>query len=349
MKTKLKGLQSMRLFASLGVLQYHLWNNYLGVVIVSPGTDYFLILAGLVTALTQTQRIQDKKWGDYIYARYVRLYITYIPLFLITVLVKWHELSLDVILRSFFFIPLPGGGFPVIGAAWMMSMFLLFYLVFSTVYIFRSEPFLWLIFSLWAGLIVAYNWLHWNPGLPAHWSNLFFDERNINLLMGYAAGTLLRDRKISPLPAKWLLWIGIAGLIGMTTLENTLPVHLSRVIALGVPAAMFALGLGSLEQRGVPYRVVWFFKLPLLVALGEVSYVLYLSHGIVLHMWSMIFPITPALVPVISLAAVLIAFLIFRYWEKPLLQYFKGKPKESLGSIPGGLDSIYSQPASREP
>ena len=108
---KIFSVQSMRLFASLGVVQFHIWSNYLGIVIGHPGTDFFLVLVGVLAALVQAKQIASSGWWNYIKARYVRLYITYMPLFflVLAIKIKWHEATWDWALRSFFFIPLKVG------------------------------------------------------------------------------------------------------------------------------------------------------------------------------------------------------------------------------------------------
>ena len=121
-KRQFDSWQSLRLFASVGVLQYHLWQNYLQVNIGHPGTDFFLVLVGTVAALTQARRIPEGKWRRYFLSRMVRLYVVYAPLFLMTIGVKWNEATWDWMWRSFLFVPI-ADRLPVIGATWMLIAF----------------------------------------------------------------------------------------------------------------------------------------------------------------------------------------------------------------------------------
>ena len=289
---KIRTLQTMRLFASLGVVQYHLWHNYLGVAIGHPGTDFFLVLVGVVTALTQTKRISTYSWIAYIRDRYIRLYITYIPLFIMVLVIKWHEANWDWVWRSFLFLPL-ADRLPVIGAVWMLSQFMVFYFIFGLVFLVRTELVLLPVFFTWIAAITAYNWLDWKPGLPTHWSELLFEGRNLEFIFGYLAGVILRNDRGSIFWGRWVFWIGVIGIIGSGVLLNVGMSITARIFLVGLPVTFFILGLARLEQQQVPSRIVNFLTKPSLVWLGGTSYVLYLSHSVFLQAWSYLFPVTP--------------------------------------------------------
>ena len=280
----------------------------------------------MVAALSQAQRIPSGRWGNYILSRYVRLYVIYLPLFLLALAVKWDQATFDWIWRSFLFVPLPDRP-PVIGATWMLSYFMLFYFIFSLAFLFHREAILGLIFSIWVAGIVAYSWLGWKPALPSHWASLFFNERNLDMLLGYGVGVILRN---NCLPVRWargLCWVGLAGLLGGTALLNIYQGDLIRSLFLGLPIALFILGLAALEKARTndwPVRVLAWRGL---VWLGGTSYVLDLSHGIFLQAWNRVLPITPGLTPVITLAAVAAAALGTMFWEEPVLQKLRSKLK----------------------
>ena len=105
---RFESLQSMRLLASLAVFQSHLWTNYLGLSFVHPGTDFFIVLVGTAAALSDAGKIPEGGWKNYLIKRYLRLYITFIPIFLLYVIGGRDELTPDFLIRSFFFIPSPG-------------------------------------------------------------------------------------------------------------------------------------------------------------------------------------------------------------------------------------------------
>lgn len=339
-KKKIESLQSLRLLASLGVLEYHLWNNYLDVPFGHPGTDFFLVLVGAVAALSQTRGISEGKWRNYVLSRIVRLYATYIPLFFITLSVKWEMVTWDLAWRSFLFVPIPGS-MPVIGCTWMLSYFALFYLLFSLAFLARREFFLLPVFTGWALAITAFNWLGWQTGIPDHWESVLLAERNLNMIMGYTAGVALRNQWVNLRWGRALLWIGIIGTAGGTLLLNIIASESNRSLYLGLPVALFVLGLGVLERSNTPSRIVRALTKPWLVWLGGTSYALYLSHPLFLHAWSRLLPVTPWTVPLITLGAVSVSVVITVLWEQPLINLLKvrlGLEKEqsprSLSPLP---------------
>lgn len=321
-KKVIVSLQTMRLFASLGVVQYHLWHNYFGVTVCHPGTDFFLILVGMISALNLAGQIPSGNLWGYIRARYIRLYVTYIPLFILTLVIKWPEAACDWVLQSFLFIP-TADRLPVIGATWMLSMFILFYFIFALAFLARTEVILWPIFAVWSVGVVSFNWLGWEPGLPVQWSNLFFNERNLDFIFGYVAGVILREGKLPQTFGRPLMWIGLVTVITGTTLLNLGFNSVNRTLLLGLPVTLFVLGLAYLEMHGIPDQLVRVLTWPSLVWLGGASYALYLSHGIYLRIWSSILPVAMSLIPIITLGAVLVAAVGYLCWEKPLLGYLK--------------------------
>lgn len=312
----------MRLFASLAVVQYHLWSNYLHIPLGHPGTDFFLALVGFVAALTQARRIRGGNWRAYIKGRYLRLYITFIPLFVITLAFKWQDSTWDWAIRSFLFVPLPSG-FPVIGATWMLTMFMLFYFVFSLSFLARDEKFLGPLFIIWALLIGAYTWGGYSTIIPYHWENVIFSERNLEFILGYGAGIIARKHMLNLPASRSVFWAGAIGVMVGTVLLNLDPTMTTRSLLVGVPVTLFILGLAGLEQNNAPDAVVRVLCNRWLVWLGGASYVLYLSHGIVLFGWSMLLPVTLWLVPAITLTTVAASMLGYLLWEKPILHFVK--------------------------
>lgn len=323
MKTRLiKSLQTMRLFASLGVLTYHLWHNYLGVSIGHPGTDFFLVLVGTVAAITEARRFEAGKWLAYLKARYIRLYVTFIPLFFLTLLFKRDELTADWAFRSFFFIPMPDRS-PVIGATWMLSFFLLFYFVVSIGLLFRKEGVLLAMLGSWSVGVVAYVWLGWNPGISGEVTSFLFNERNLNFVFGYLAGMLIRDERIHLTLAKWIFALGFLGVVAGTALLNLGAGMNGRSLYLGIPVTLFVIGLASLEQNDSPDAVTRFVTSRPMVWLGSTSYVLFLSHSIFINAWHMVLPVTPFMTLLITAGAVVFAALGYHFWEEPILQFSK--------------------------
>jgi exopolysaccharide production protein ExoZ len=343
---KLYSLQSLRLFAAICIVEFHLWHNYLGITIGHPGTDFFLVLVGLVAAYTQRGYITQGRWGGYLAARGVRLYVTFAPLFLIAVFFKRQEATWEWVLRSFFFLPQPDR-FPVIGATWMISHFLLFYALFALVIWSRREHLIWGIFLLWTIGISSYMWGGWQTHLPAEWASLLFAERNLDFIFGYAAGVLLRQRAVSPFWARRLAWLGAAGVIAGTVALNVGASMDGRSLWIGLPVTAFVLGVAALEQHAAPSILVSILSQRWLVALGAASYVIYLSHGMAIALWSRFLPVTPLSAPLITACALAVGVLGYRLWEAPLM----ARTKRRL-AFAHGLSKPYpaqSSPSSAAP
>lgn len=318
----LKSLQSLRIFAALGVVQFHLWHNHLDVNFVHPGTDFFLVLVGVVAAHNQASQIQNGNWWKYISGRYKRLYVTFVPLFIITLLAKLSEADVSWVVKSFLLIPMQDQS-PVIGSTWMLSMFILFYFLFSIGFLLRTEKSVWAIFGVWLILILAYSFGGWSTGLPKVWSNLFFSERNIDFIMGYAVGTILRYEWVQSRHARIALWVGLAGILAGTVLLNLGNTQAARSLTIGLPTALFVLGIATLEQQHIESQLVKVLTVPALVWLGGTSYVLYLSHGMFFRVWSMVLPVNFMAVLPMTLGAMLAAALVYAFWEQPVLTYLK--------------------------
>jgi len=325
LKKRIDSLQTMRLVASLAVFQYHLWVNYLGLAFIHPGTDFFIVLVGMVAALSDAGKIKQCPWKHYILRRYLRLYVTFIPVFLFYVFAGRDELTPMYLVRSFFFIPSPGR-MPLVGPSWMLAMFLVFYWLFSLSMLFRREASLIPIFTLWGfGSLLI-------PSLDIHFPvfdkgfQLLFNLRNLEFIAGYGAGWLVRNRYISSRLGRQLLGAGILLLLaGALLLNMRIYSDSMRVILFGASMTLIAGGLAGQEQNGVHSASMWVVTHPWLVWLGGASYVLYLIHNMVLRIWDTVLPLTPWQVPLVTLVVLLVAGLGYQFWEKPVLAFLRRK------------------------
>ena len=329
---KIYSLQSLRLFASLMVFQYHLWNNYLNHDFFHPGTDFFIVLVGFVSAVSQAQYIPSGNWGKYIWNRYLRLYVTFIPIFILYIIAGRDPFNLEYYIKSFFFIPIENK-LPIVGPTWMLTLFLLFYWSFSLAFLFRRESVLIPVFTLWGLASLAYSWFNWNPGLPVEWSNALFNHHNIEFIFGYLGGKILLFNRIDRRAGEWVLAIGIVSIIPGIIILNLGTVNLIwRTFLAGIPTTIIILGFSVLEQHQSTNPLLRFLIHPWLIWLGGTSYVLYLIHNMVLRIWDTIIPITPIQIPLITIAVIGASAIGYRLWEKPVLEILKRKSyrRESL-------------------
>jgi peptidoglycan/LPS O-acetylase OafA/YrhL len=320
---KIGSLQTLRLIAATSIFQYHLWNNYLDRKFDDPGTDTFLVLAGIVAAIVDTRYISNGQWGKYIWGRYLRLYVTFIPVFLLYILAGRDVLTTEYVLKSFFLIPLYDQ-LPLVGPSWMISMFLVFYWLFSLAILFRREQALIPIFGLWGAGCALYYWLNIKPDFHPEWIGTIFDLRTLELILGYVTGKLIASRRVTLQAGSWLLFLGVVALVGGIIQINIIDPSLvvtERVFFYGIPMTLVALGLVTLEQQGSQNRLFQLFTHPWLVWLGGTSYVLFLIHNMIIRVWDTVIPITVIQTPLIFIVVVIAAALGYQYWEKPVLAF----------------------------
>jgi peptidoglycan/LPS O-acetylase OafA/YrhL len=325
LKKRIDSLQSMRLVASLAVFQYHLWTNYLGQPFLHPGTDFFIVLVGMVAALSDAGKITRGAWRKYILGRYLRLYVTYIPVFLLYVFAGRDEITPTFLIKSFFFIPLPGR-LPLVGLTWMLAMFLVFYWFFSLAFLSRREATLIPIFTLWGiGCLLTKN-LDLHTPVFDEGFQILFSVRNLGFIAGYTGGWLVRNGRISGELGRKLLGIGLLLLLAGVLLLNFGKYDISiRVMLYGTAMTLIASGLASQEQAGVNSVSIRVFTHPWIVWLGGVSYVLYLTHNMLLRIWDTLLPLTPWQVPMVTLVGLLVAGLGYQFWEQPVLAFLRRK------------------------
>jgi peptidoglycan/LPS O-acetylase OafA/YrhL len=313
----------MRLIASLAVMQYHLWHNYLGVDFLHPGTDFFIILVGMVAALSEARRIPEGNWKGYLGGRCLRLYVTFVPIFLLYMISGRDTLSVEYVLKSFFFIPMPDR-LPLVGVTWMLAMFWIFYLLFTLAFVFKREWVLIPILGTWGIASMVITITHFKFPVFNEGFEIIFDIRNMEFAFGYLGGWLVRNRKITtPIASKFFV-SGILCLLPAIWLLNTSDaLDDYRVFLYGLTMAVIATGLAGLEQQGGWKGLIKVVTHPWLVWLGGASYVLYLTHNMVLRIWDALVPITILQTPIITIVVLVVAAIGYRYWENPVLNFFR--------------------------
>jgi peptidoglycan/LPS O-acetylase OafA/YrhL len=325
MTKRILSLQSMRLVASLTVFQYHLWNNYLYVPFLHPGTDFFIVLVGMVAAITEARRIPQGNWGKYLGGRYLRLYVTFVPVFILYMISGRDPLSVGFVVKSFFLIPI-ADSLPLVGVTWMLSMFLVFYWLFSLTFVFRRESVLIPIFSFWILACLITEFMEIKFPFFQEGFDILFNLRNLEFVLGYLGGWLVRSQKISARLSGILFVIGLIGIVPAIWFLNTASYDSSlRVFLYGPFMALIATGLAGLEQQGGWPGLIKWITHPWLVWLGGTSYVLYLLHNMFLRIWDALIPITMVQVPIITIVGVVVAALGYQFWEKPVLDFLRRK------------------------
>jgi peptidoglycan/LPS O-acetylase OafA/YrhL len=257
----------------------------------------------------------------------------FIPVFLVYILAGRDELYPEFILKSFFLLPIQDH-LPLVGPTWMLSLFLVFYWLFSITFIFKSERVLYPIFIFWTLGCVYYSWLGWRPAIAPEWFQIIFDIRNVEFIFGYLAGKLVMAPKIkmNSRISIWSLTVGVMALIISIVWYNGITHELEsniRLFLYGLPLAMILFGLTCLEQLDKENIIIKVVTYKPLAMLGDTSYVIFLIHNVILRIWDEVIPITAIQEPLIIIVVLVAANIIYRLWEKPVLNYFRARTLEA--------------------
>lgn len=303
---KLRSVQSLRAVAALLVLFYHLSNGKFNAG--GGGVDIFFLISGFIMGtigIKETPRA-------FLLKRLIRIAPLYwlitLAMCLVSVVGLLANFSFDVrrLALSLLFIPHldPSGHiWPLFVPGWTLNIEMLFYAVFA-VALLSARPLL--VASLLLCALVALGLHDWQTPALQQWTTPMLLEFIVGLGIAH-----FRDR----LSAKIAMPILILSLVlFVATAFASIDLTPYRVIVWGLPAGLLLAGCIGLEDAGKwPARL-----LAPLEKLGDASYSLYLTHGIVLAAIFKFVPmgrLTPFIAVVVALA---IAQLSFRFIEKPI-------------------------------
>jgi exopolysaccharide production protein ExoZ len=305
-------IQALRAAAALLVVFYHafdMWSVRInpaapGVSWVNgaAGVDIFFIISGFVMVVS-SRRIasQPRAWWTFVQQRIVRIVPLYwllttaklVLVFFFADLALRSGIDFDYVARSYLFFPLVDGAGhfrPLLPVGWTLTYEFLFYLLFALALALRVDVLRVLVPGL--GLFVAVA-LFRTQSWPA-WT-ILFNTIVIEFIFGVALAKLtLRGWQLPAGVAACLVVAGFALILVVPEGSESL-----RTLTWGVPALAIVTGAVSLERHAATAIPRW------LLALGDASYSIYLTHGFV--------------VPVIGLV------FIFFHWT--------GVPAEALAAI----------------
>ena len=284
----LHNIQMLRAVAALLVVLHHALPHYevMGGSL-SPiktlahwgfaGVDIFFVISGFIMAYTTFPKARTRSNATiFIKHRLFRIYLGYWPFFLIMLLI-WYikdpdRLHVLDILGSFFLTNTNMFQL-VLPVSWSLTYELYFYLLFLLTFMVSVKQLYKIIplFSLLIALLSGYTFLTHTEPAPLLYSPF---------LLEFFSGVILymfRERLLSSamLPLALLISVSAYGYAFSYEITN----GLLRVFSLGGGAFSLVWSVMILEQQQI-YRAGRF-----LVALGNASYTLYLSHLIILEMF----------------------------------------------------------------
>jgi peptidoglycan/LPS O-acetylase OafA/YrhL len=282
-------IQALRAVAALLVVLYHafeLWG--LRVDPAAPGVkwtngaagvDIFFAISGFVMVISSRRLVEKPDaWLVFLWHRVIRI----VPLYwlLTTLKILGVVLLPGIVLRtshdfysvaaSYLFLPVvdTAGHFrPVLPVGWTLTYEFLFYLFFAAALAIRIDVLRILVPGL--GLIAAValfrteTWPDWT---------ILFNTIVLEFVFGVVlAQWTLRGFRLAPAFATALVLGGFVTILVLPMGPENL-----RLLSWGLPAFAIVAGAVSLEPLVAPALPRW------LLALGDASYSIYLSHGFVL-------------------------------------------------------------------
>ncbi|GAB6841090.1 peptidoglycan/LPS O-acetylase OafA/YrhL [Methylorubrum rhodinum] len=336
-------LQYLRAVAALLVVAYHLHHSLqrLGYDGGWPdwtqrGVDVFFVISGVVMWLTT----RGRPIGPL--AFYRRRILRIVPLYyLLTTLVSLTLIAVPAavqsgrfdglhILGSYLFLPLRhpvlGTPVPVLVPGWTLNCEMVFYAVFGLTLLLREGLRIPATMTALALIVLAGAQAPDDSAAAA----LYGSSIMLEFGLGLALGAFIGGGRSLPTPYAWAV-------LGLGTLALAVAPEAPRFLTAGLPACAIVAGALSLERRGhMP-------TLPPLLLIGDASYALYLSHGIVLSACTQ-FALKAGLGPsawlsvvfaVASLCAVTVsAVALYRCVERPLLRRLAPAPAVASSAVP---------------
>jgi exopolysaccharide production protein ExoZ len=296
------------------------------------GVDFFFVLSGFIIVYScYTGFGKPLELRNYALRRFIRVFPTY-WLVLTGALIGNQLVQRDKAPISAYWLLeqyslLLKAGEPWLGPAWSLQHEFMFYALLAT--FFFSFKFGFLTLSLWLIGIVLYHFQFSLEAISTSWINVAFHLYGLHFLCGAFLGFLMRKDKGLTLPTIVLVALGLVGLYLMYQQSMTFrSVSLLRygTAAVGFAGIMGGLLILSKNFPKAPTSLVW---------LGSISYSLYLVH---LYPISYLYAILSRLnwysrlpewlIFTVGLAAaLLVAHLIFKYFETPTIAWARRKEK----------------------
>ncbi|WNW10667.1 acyltransferase [Pseudomonas sp. DTU_2021_1001937_2_SI_NGA_ILE_001] len=351
---RLFSLQGLRGVAVLGVVLFHMTSveaKYSGGDRLLPqwleffqlGVDLFFVISGFVMVIVSRGRFQDGREAQrFLYNRVSRIYPTYWLYYFITLAVYLVQPGMvnsghgeSNLLASFLL--LPSDKVLLVMVAWSLVFELWFYLVFSALLPWQERR-LPMFLALWAVVLVAFNamqdWQDYSPVVQ-----IILHPYALEFIAGAALALFFYSPASARLPDR-LVWalLGLAALLGVPLIGylQLFEGHgLARMLVVGVVFGTLVLATALLERRGL------LSPTPALVAVGDMSYTVYLSHllvlGVIGRVWlwwggSPLSLLDNFLFALLMLAAVLCyGWVGYRCFEKPVLDRANAFSKRYFG------------------
>lgn len=362
MARQLLAVQALRAIAAIAVVLAHLTpfeGKYVMGEVVLPrafnygqaGVDLFFVISGYIMAATTAGRFGSVDAArDFLRRRALRIYPVYwayLTLVCAVWLVAPRVMNAGAavppdLLASYTLLPHQNGHLLLV--SWTLSFEMFFYLVFAGLLALLRNGRLGLALAAWAAVTVA-GQLLLQPGRPQPYLNLIFNPLVLEFIAGAALALLLprlaatQARRLGlPLVLGGLL-VAVAGIDAMLDQGGAFPEDWPRVLVFGSAATLLVAGCVLLEPVLAGRLPGW------LIALGDASYSIYLSHlltiGLVGLLWRAGLAADHPLNHLLALATALIGSLVvgllsYRWLEQPLMALLRGRRRRPALAVSAG-------------
>ncbi|MBS4196428.1 acyltransferase family protein [Lederbergia citri] len=317
---------------SLTMHEYFDFNLFgLHALPMSGGVSYFFALSGFMMYYVYRNHFgQMDQMKKYVINRFIRIYPLYWILTIVLLpflfIFPWygvgHETELETIISSFLLSPNPSGEPPVLIPAWSLKFTVLFYLMFSLLFLPRPRIAM-AILAIWGGLCAAvfigyipvYNFI----------TEFLLNEINLILLGGILAAYVVTHVRIN-----WFFsfLFAITGFLGFPFMwKNSLNpiININFDLGTGFASILLIIGIASIDLKKdirIPKQLNY---------LGNAAFSIYLSHNLALDFFSEVFSRFPIYETIggwilsIVFFVIMISFgsLVHSYFETPLINILR--------------------------
>jgi peptidoglycan/LPS O-acetylase OafA/YrhL len=324
----IKHVQVLRALASLMVIFMHLQYLMSSICVYNfgwQGVDLFFVISGFVMVFT-TKKIRPS-WAAFFLSRIARIVPFYwfmtLSVYLVALifpsLLQSTNSDIYPLFSSLLFIPfVKSNGLvePILFVGWTLNYEMFFYLIFAVGLLFHRyySGILFIIFIL-GSLCIAGQIFPTNNVILKFYS----DQIILEFAMGMCVALVLDAVPMPKYPATPVILLSSLLAALVLILAPNIFKDLPRLLTAGVPATVLLAAVIVIERRGNV------FNNTIMLAIGDASYALYLSHPYVTQVIEKIgqrFRFTEGAsifsVMVTLFLAVIFALLIHKMVEKPL-------------------------------
>lgn len=282
-------LQFARGLAAIAVVLFHLggvMTVFFDVNVYSSlfyfgdkGVEFFFVLSGFIIYIAHKDDLNNpEKCFGYLYKRLIRIYPTYIIIFLLLYVVvltypqlqNGEVISGDVLLKALLLIPqdkaiVGGTGAPILPVAWTLQYEVMFYILFIIPILSKKASYI-------AIIVFIIGYIYGDQISDFYYLSFVFSDYTILFFMGIIVAYVYNEYNLFLSSWRFLL-ISFSMYMAILLNNYLFIIKFNETITYGVLFSLCILVLINLEKRGVKVFNVKIYQL-----LGKISFSLYLLH-----------------------------------------------------------------------